>query len=371
MKRLLTPIAALAAIGIGLSGCGGVTNGTAALPPTTQSPLNYGKLTFAVGTATLQDGTTGLNVVAFLRQPNGDSAYLVDSPNIAGPTGFTVPNNAATAGNSDAGTSNITSTPQTQTTSTTFGTTGGLFGGGLGPFNAVQGGSNKYPGNPPPYPTPMYGIGTGAGAPVQLLIGQPIEPNPIYNIDYPPGFAGWLPGFTAFEAAPVAGTYTMNVTVATANAGNTTITGSGTLASAAAVLGATAAPTVTKDGGGGFSAINFTAPAGTVESVAFVENTSSGYFFSVETKGAGPQSASLGDNFGGCGTAGARSLCTTSTSTGPSFFAGENYSITVVSFDYGDVEASPPNSTSQSPSLGLGANGQADISISPATSGTY
>jgi hypothetical protein len=368
MRRLLKPIAALAVIA--LAACSSLTNGTSVLPNQSSVPLNYGKLTFAVGTATLQDGTTGLNVVAYLRQSSGATAYLVDSPNIDGPAGFTVPSNAVTAGDSDAGTSNITSTPQGGSASTTFGTNGGLFGGGLGPFNATNTGSSKYPGNPPPYPTPIFGTGSGATAPVELLIGQPITPSPLYNITYPPGFSGYLPGFTAFEAQPAAGTYTMNVNVATTST-TTTISGTASLASAAAALGATAAPTVTEDGAGGFSAINFTAPAGTVESIVFIWNTSNNYFYSVETQGAGAQSASLGDNFGGCGTAGARALCTSASSSGPSFFAGEGYSITVVSFDYKDAEATQPGNTSQTPTLGLGGNGQADISISPALSGTY
>src|ERR1700687_634939 len=51
---------------------------------------NYGKLQFAVGTVNLYNGAaTGLNVVSTLRQPNGHSAYGVDTPSITGPLTFT------------------------------------------------------------------------------------------------------------------------------------------------------------------------------------------------------------------------------------------------------------------------------------------
>src|SRR5579859_2977620 len=51
---------------------------------------NYGRLQFAVGTANLYGTTTGLNVVSTLRQPNGHSAYGVDTPTITGPFVFGV-----------------------------------------------------------------------------------------------------------------------------------------------------------------------------------------------------------------------------------------------------------------------------------------
>lgn len=354
VKRLLV-VAALFAT----ASCGNVTQGNSVLPGQTQVPLaNLGKLTFAVGTARLQDGTTGLNVVAYLRQSNGLTAYLVNSPSISGPSGFTVP---ASAGNADAGTSSITSTPQGGSTNTTFGTQGGVFGGGIGPFNATQSTSNFYPGNPPPYATPFYSSGTGSAAPASLLIGPPAVPQ-FTNIQFPPGFAGYLPGFTAFEAAPVAGSYTMKVVVAAANATGTTVTGSATLNSTAP-MGAVAAPSFAKDGAGG-GTVTFTAPAGATESLVFIVDhtaTPNVYYTIGPIMGSGAQSGTLTDSLGPCGTppCGSTSIPT-----------GDTYSIIVVSFDYPDFEATQPGNTSQTPTV-TSAGGQADISISPATTGTY
>ncbi len=355
MKRLLV----LGAI-LELAACSSLTNGTSILPSQSQVPLaSLGKLTFAVGTARLQDGTTGLNVVAYVRQKNGSTAFLVDTPSVSGPTGFTVPSNAATAGNTDAGTSSITGTPQGGSTSTTFGTSGGVFGGGMGPFNATQTSSNFYPGNPPPYATPFYSTSTGATGPVSLLIGPPAVPQ-FTNINFPPGFAGYLPGFTAFAATPVAGGYSMNVTVAAINAAGTTLTGSATLSSTTP-LGAVPAPVFTKDGAGG-GTVTFTAPAGATESLAFIVDTSKGVYYTVgPIAGSGAQSGTLTDSLGPCGSP----PCGTT-----SIPAGDNYSVTVVSFDYPDFEATQPGNTSQTPTV-VGAAGQADISISPGTSGTY
>jgi hypothetical protein len=353
-KRLLVLSSLFAA-----ASCGSLTNGTSILPGQSQTPLaGLGKLTFAVGTARLQDGTTGLNVVAYLRQANGLTAYLVNSPSITGPSGFVVPSGA---GNVDAGTNSITSTPQSGSTATTFGTQGGVFGGGIGPFNATQNSSNFYPGNPPPYTTPFYATGTGAGGPVSLLIGPPAVAQ-FTNIDFPPGFAGYLPGFTAFAAAPVAGAYTMKVSVAAANAAGTTLTGTASLNSTTP-MGAVPAPTFAKDGAGG-GTVSFTAPGGATESIVFILDltaTPNVYYAIGPIMGSGAQSGTLTDSLGPCGSppCGSTSIPT-----------GDTYSITVVSFDYPDFEATQPGNKSQTPTV-LGTAGQADISISPATTGTY
>lgn len=351
-KRLLL-LTALAAV----ASCSSLTNGTSILPSQTQTPLaGLGKLTFAVGTARLQDGTTGLNVVAYLRQSNGLTAYLVNSPSITGPSGFLVP---ASAGNADAGTDAITSTPQGGSTATTFGTQGGVFGGGIGPFNATQTASNFYPGNPPPYATPFFGTGAGAGAPVLLLIGPPAVAQ-FTNINFPPGFAGYLPGFTAFAATPVAGSYTMSVNVSAANAASTTVSGSASITSTTP-MGAVSAPGFTKDGAGG-GTVSFTAPAGTSESIAFIHDLTANVYYAIgPISGSGAQSGTLTDSLGPCGSP---PCGTTSIPT------GDNFSITVVSFDYPDFEATQPGNTSQTPTVTSGG-GQADLSISPATAGTY
>lgn len=364
MKRIATTL--LVGAALALQACSSLTNGTSILPSNSQTPLaNLGKATLAVGTARLQDGTVGLNVVAYLRQSNGSTAYLVDTPSITGPTGFKVPANAQAG--ADAGTATISAAAQGSTTVTTFGTFGGLYGGGFGPFNATQQSNNFYPGNvapggpSPAFPTPIYGTGTGAGSPVNLLIGPPAQGiTPFNNVNYPPGFAGYLPGFTAFAATPVAGAYSLNVSVAAANAASTSVTASATLASTTP-LGAVSAPTLTKDGKGG-GTVSVTVPAGATETLVFVYDiTAKAYYTVGPIAGTGAQSASLPDTLGPCGppNCGAATLAT-----------GDNYSLTAVSFDYPDFESTQPGNTSQTPTV-TGAAGQADISVSPATTGTY
>jgi hypothetical protein len=354
--RAFSGALSLLALGLALSACGNLTNGNAQLPNVAVTPLaSVGKPTFAVGTARLQDGTLGLNVVAFLRQSSGATAYLLDSPSITGPSGFVVPNNAGTAGNSDAGGSVINSSAQGSSTVTTFGTYGGLFGGGFGPFNTINGASNFYPGNvssggpSPTFPTPFYSI-AASGTPqasVYLIIGPPAVPA-FNNGTFPTNFAGYLSGFSAFEAAPVSGQYTLTVKVPAVNVSSVTITAQATL-NAGTALAAIAAPTFTEDGakdGGG--TVGATAPAGAAETLFFI-NSNGAYYTVGPVKGTGAISGTLPAGSIGTGVA---------------------YSVTAVSFDYPDFEATPPGSKAQTPTV-TGAAGQADVSISPATTGTY
>src|SRR5438270_3517589 len=137
MKRPAQTLAVGALFALSLNACSGVTNGNSFVPDQNQTPLaGLGKLTFSVGTAKLQDGTTGLNVVAYLRTASGSTAYLVNTPSITGPAGFAIPSSSQTANGAggsgaDGGTATIGSTAQTATpppAGTTFGTAGGLFG---------------------------------------------------------------------------------------------------------------------------------------------------------------------------------------------------------------------------------------------------
>ena len=365
MKRIATAL--LVGAALTLQACGSLTNGTSVLPSQSQTSLSgLGKATFAVGTATLPNGKTGLNVVAYLREANGSTPYLVDTPSITGPTGFTVP--ASASAGADAGTATINATAQGGAAATTFGVFGGLYAGGFGPFNATQTSNNFYPGNVAPggpnptFPTPIYGTGAGAAAPVSLLIGPPANGvTPFKNINYPPGFAGYLPGFTAFEAVPVVGTYNLNVSVAAANAASTTVTASAPLASAAAVLGAIPAPTFTKDGAGG-GTVNVTVPAGATETLVFIyDSTAKAYYTIGPIAGTGAQTGTLPDNLGPCGPPG----CGAAT-----IATGDTYAVDAVSFDYPDFESTQPGNKSQTPTV-ANAGGQADVSISPFTTGTY
>jgi hypothetical protein len=379
----LLPAAAL--LVLPACGGGGITNGTSVLPGQTQVPLSgLGKATFAVGTARLQDGSTGLNVVAYLRKTDGSTAYLVSTPSITGPSGFTVPTNAVLTANGaggsggDGGTATISGTAQLASpppgaAATTFGTAGGLFAGGFGPFNATQNASNFYPGNTNPgagvpiaFLQPFYAANSGSNAPNDpraFLLGPPLQGiTPFTNVNYPTNFAGYLPGFTSFEAAPVAGTYKLSVAIPAANAASTSVQATATLTSITP-LPAIGAPAFTSDTTGGGS-ILFTVPADPriTETLVFVHDLTNSAFYTLgPVSGTGAKTVSLPDNIGPCSApnCGNASMAT-----------GDKYEITVTSFDYPDVESVQPINTSQTPNV-TGASGQTDVSISPATLGTY
>ncbi|MDQ2866039.1 MAG: hypothetical protein M3R51_07405, partial [Candidatus Eremiobacteraeota bacterium] len=221
-------------------GCGGTTN-NGAVPGTTQVPLSNLKLQVAVGTAfNAADGSTGINVVSTFRQPNGSSGTLANTPSIAGPSGFTVPAGfpGAYGTNTDIGGGTINSSPQvnvnTAAANTTLGTFTGAFSYGLAPLNSDQQATSSYlPGSPNATPgngfvgsaydptgnEPFWPLPFGAASANQniYIIGPPAVP--FFNDGtFPGGFAGYSPGFTAFEISPKVGSYTMNVAVTPSNA---------------------------------------------------------------------------------------------------------------------------------------------------------
>lgn len=383
MKRYVPLWTALLGI-MALPSCGSLTNGNGQLPGVTQVPLaSLGKLTFAVGTAKLQDGSTGLNLVAYARKSDGSTPYLVDTPSIAGPAGFVVPSSTMSAdGNggsgSDAGGATINGTVQSSASpppgGTTFGPEGGVYGGGLGPFNSTANGNSNYypgqasPGGPnPTFLMPFYETNSGNNTPTDpraFIVGPPAKGIPQFtNVSYPPSYAGFLPGFTAFKATPVAGTYTLNVTVPAANAQGTKLTATASLASVTA-LPAIAAPTLAQDGKGG-GTISVTIPAGVTETLIFVHDiTSKAYYTVGPIAGTGAQTATLPDNLGPCSDTGGCNAPTIAFGKTPG--TGDAYELTAIGFDYPDFEAIPPVSNSQTPTV-TGAGGQADLTISPAT----
>ena len=370
-----------------LPACSGLTNGTAQLPNVTQAPLpTLGKLTFAVGTAKLQDGSTGLNVVTYVRKTDGSTPFLVDTPSITGPTGFIVPTNSLTpngagGSGSDGGTATINATSQTASPppNTTFGTGGGLYGGGLGPYNSTQSSSNFYPGNSNPssgapgaYLTPFYETPSGGSVPAPtdplvFLVGPPAKGiTPFNNVDFPssPPFQGYLPGFTAFEAAPVTGSYHLHLDVEAANASAASFDASATLGSTTP-LPAIPAPVFTedasKDGGGTVTVTVPSDPRITETLVFFFDSTSKEFYTVGPLTGTGTLTGTLGANLGACNVPPCSS---------PTMAPGDKYTVSAITFDYPDFESIQPISTQQTPTV-LGSAGQADISISPATVAIY
>lgn len=356
MKRYLLSSTLLA--GALLAGCS--TNGSANIPGVTQVNLNQNKLQFAVGTANF-NGTTDLNTVVTFRQPNGLSAVLVDTPTITGPAGFTVPN-VSSAG-TDAGTNHISGSPQQfpSTLKTTFGTAGGAFSYGFGPFNNAQLGAALYPGYPPLYQEPLY-------APSLPYVGGP-PAYPFFNDGtYPAGFEGYSQGFTAFATPPVAGSYSLSVLVPANNATPQTFTAAAALSNLTP-LATIAAPTFTGDGaGGGSGTVTVPADPRIVETMVYVADENQGTFFTYgPIAGTGAQAYTIGDNLGPCGSPKCETIAGKST---PTFAAGDTLDVYAVSYDYPAFEASPPKNTSQTPAI-IGAGGQADLTASGDNQVTY
>ncbi len=377
------------------------TNGTATIPGTTQANLNSNTLQFAVGTATIgQDNTVGVNFVATLRQPNGLSGVLADTPTITGPGGFLVPANAAGAytgagPNADAGTAHMSGSVQVPLnnaglTNSTFGTFTGVFSYGFGPFNSDQSITSGayYPGNPNNSggngftSSNYYGTGMVAAA---MATGDPTQPVPFLSADpmdylvgppavpffndgtFPTNFAGYPTGFTPVEIAPIAGTYTLSVNVPAQNASPITYSKTATLTSTTP-LPAMAAPTFTSDTTGGGSG-TVTVPAGVTETMVYIVDANAGLYYAVgPIAGTGAHPYTLPDHLGRCSTPGAN--CENGANAGNSITAGDTYFVSAVGYDYPAFEAGPPGNKQQNPAI-VGANGQADITMSPVATGTY
>jgi hypothetical protein len=316
------------------------------------------------------DGAVGLNTVVTFRQPNGLSAVLVDTPTITGPAGFTVPDttgmglvgNGDGGSGSDAGTTHISGTvqspPNVTPPATTFGQVGGAFSYGILPDNADQNGTAAFALFAQPFyspdPIPVYG-----GPPAYQFI---------YNGTFPSGFTGYSQGWTGFETTPVAGSYSISVTVQTANAKSPApFTASATLSNTSP-LPAIATPSFTSDGAGG-GTINATIPADPriTETLAYVADLTSGLHYSIgPVSGTGAMSFTLPDTLGPC----SGSNCQTGSGATPTLNAADKFLVFVVSYDYPMFENGPTQSTSQTPTI-TGANGQADVSVSNVFSGKY
>ncbi len=381
----------LTLIGALLAAC--ATNGGSQLPSVSQAPLATNKLQLAVGTANIgQDGTVGLNVVATLRQASGASAVLADKPTLTMPAGMLIPAGTPGAygpGNVDEGKAQISGSPQvpldnTGLVNSTLGTFTGVFSYGFGPFNSDQNTSSTgayYIGVPnssggngfessiyanstsmlvangigdPTQPLPFF-----SGDPMDYVVGPPAVPF-FNNGTYPVGFAGYSPGFTVFEMAPVAGTYNLNVDVAATNASPITYKASASLNSTAALGPISATFTSNANGdGGGTGTVNV--PSGVTETEVFIVDATSGAFFTVgPLTGTGTVNYTLPNNLGSC----------TTNCPQPSMASGDTILVAAVGYDYPAFEAGPPGNTSQTPAI-AGANGQADITMSPVVTQTY
>jgi hypothetical protein len=367
-------VAGAAAVGMLSTGC---TSGQLGVEPPTQvtNVAATTVLEFTVGTANFSGQGVYLNTVVTYRQPNGLSAVLLDTPQIQGPAGFAVPAGAAPAGNVDDGKSIISGTPQVQpgtaATPSTFGTGGGAFSYGFAPVNSVTSGVPLYPGNTSGrafasalgniydiYPEPMY---AAAATRFPFLLGPPATPE-IHNGTFPPGFAGYSSGFTAFATTPVAGTYTLTVTVP----GNSPAAPPIAVKTAAATLAtlgglpAEALPAVTELASGGASFAVAAPPGGVTHQILYVvdANGTSGAltFYSIDASAGGTYQLTTAQ--GPVLPNGQRSA---------PFATGDTVAAYVVGADYDILGLAPPGNTQQSPALPA----QADITVSAPSMITY
>jgi hypothetical protein len=391
----LRPVAALIGLGI-VAGC---TSGNGALEPGfTSANLNANKLQLAVGVATYQDGTTGLNTVTTFRQPDGLVGTLLNTPTLTGP--FTVPagvpgtRSAATtttfgtaicAANVDAGTNHITGSPQVTTLSstavcTTLGQAGGVTSYGIAPTNSttasapafllygdfLDGSDGAIYGNPF-YSNGTDYIGDGAGDEntatgsgyAALRGGPPSYPN-VRNGTYPTGFLGYTFGYTTFHLTPVAGAYNLTLNIQAGDTANSSISApTATLSSTVGLPAYTAAPTFAEDGTGGGTA-SCTSPAGVTETVVELFDEKTDAYYTKVVSGGGLVSAGFTDALGPA----------PAPKTAATLNTGDAYEVVCIGADYPLYEAGPPNNLSQTPTI-VGASGQADITFSPPDDATY
>ena len=365
MRNRSTAVISVIALALALSAC---TNGQLGYEPPTQVADVQGTtvLQFAVGTANFAGQGVYLNTLETYRQPNGLSAVLYDTPTITGPAGFTVPAAAPPAGNVDRGTSSITGTPPTQPGTTasvsTFAQVGGVFAYGIAPANSNTSGTAFYPGGGArgfvsavgvvsnTYPQPIFG---SSAVKLPFLLAPPAVPD-FHDGTFPPGFAGYSSGFTAFAVTPVAGTYTLTVTVPGELPGAAPAavkTATGTLASTAALPTEPTPAAAPLPGGGG----TFTVappPAGVTHQILYVvdSNPNAGLtFYSFD--------ATAGGTFALSATAGP--TLPNGQHTAP-FASGDSVFAYVVGADYDILALAPPENTQPSPALPA----RADISVS-------
>jgi hypothetical protein len=308
----------------------------------------------------------------------------------------------------------MTSTAQappapTNTTVTTFGQSGGVFGLGIEPFNYES--ATGLASTTTPYSVPVYDFATttATGDPNQIpaawggvpafdILGTGYASN-FSNIVPGPGPSDAVPlpqtlgiseGIDVFDAlTPVASAnYTLTVTLAGTSNGTFSKTANATMVSTA-LLPTMAAPTYTPDAagdGGGTYAI--TLPAGVTE--AYIEvldygnggtncngaGTPDGFtgapdpvYYTIEATASGTytQAALNGPDTTGAGT-GTPSICTAAQNTaanGGTASPADIVGIWAIGFDYPAYESSYPNSAGNPAPTIVGASGQSDITISP------
>lgn len=380
--RRLAGMACIAFACVEFSACG---SGDVGVEPAINAvnPIATSKLQFAVGVATAYNATThqtffGLNSVETLRQPNGLSAVLDDTPYITGPPGF--------VGQPDpilGGPTRIMSgsAPGIACNKTVFGCTGGAFGYGFAPVNTQPGQLA------PSFAQYFQPVAVGNQNTLSLLpyySGPPAFPQ-FNNGTFPAGFLGYPPGFVAYQTAPVAGSYSLDVVIPT---GPTT---SGKISTTATLNSVTGLPLMQPPqafpdpANPGGLIIDIVVPSGVTETWVWVEDSGGCYphsqgnsqneqFYTVRTTQTGAQQVTVPPNLGPTNGSGSTpTICSAAQNqlaTGNPNAPGDTYTVYAAGFDYPAFGAAYPFNLSQTPPI-VGVSGQDDVTLTQPARFTY
>ena len=381
--------------------CACTQTGTSLPAQNAVDPVASNSLQFTVGVATIANqGTSnpGLNVVETLRQADGLSGTLFNVPAITGPAGFSISATTVssktsppltTLARADYGTDRITQQSFDTQQATGYNqtlpyATTGAFGYGLCPCNSNSGPLNGVPQLYHAYYQPFYSfvefgnLKTGQFLSNLQYYGGP----PAFPAASPEaaaaGFNGYSIGFTDFAVQPVVGAYRLDVALPPDFApGGNTPTPAPT-SSPEPVLSATArlksvqglplfpTPQFASDGNGG-GTITLQIPSGVTETLAFIQEgepnvsfcfgNTTPLYYTFFVRGSGTHSVTVPDSIG---PANSQTLC-----------LNAPYFVYAAGFDYPAYEAAYPQSTSQTPAIANGANGQADVTTSEVFTGIY
>ncbi len=433
MKTLHGGVAAVVA-SISLAACssGSVQQSIEPAITTTVNPLTQSSLEFEAGTANIA-GTVGLNAVAVLRQNSGASVgatVLSNAPTIVGPAGFTVPPTATAADAfSDGGTNHISGAVYTTIGTnpipggSTFDPPGAAYADSSGGFDIVSSygiipagstNSNETP-NFTPLALPFYSAANPAlaGTPLTYLGGPPaFMPSGHTSTQdgtFPSGYDGFGLGFTDFQAAPVTGTYTLNIQIPTGINATTGVESYGTKTATSNVTATTVLPTwatppaFVPDGtGGGTITTNFAGGGGVTEEYIVLVNVGEAnpnnpnanypndapasscqdsgsipYFYTFRVT-PGQATVAVADNMGAAppGTPQPHTFCTAaensaafSTSASPVTAVGDNWVVYGLAVDWPLSTSSFPTSSGAAAPTILGGAGQDDVTTSVASAG--
>jgi hypothetical protein len=209
---------------------------------------------------------------------------------------------------------------------------------------------------------------------------------------FPSGYLGYTLGFVNFAAAPVVGSYTLNVVIPTGQNLNTGTSGKGTKTATAAITSITplatwaVGPTFVSDGaGGGTITTNFTG-AGTEEYIEAVDQGPGGmggnsacvsstslsvsypiyYTFKVTP---GTATVTVPDDIGPAppGKAQGHTFCTTADNAAGAVTGGDQVEVYGFAVDYPLFASAFPQSTGNPTPAITGTSGQDDVTLSPAT----